>query len=131
MCTACALHVHCHVHCPCNPRPSAPTQFLEVLYDIAARKYGRATEARSLALPNGRRGLPLLLSEHLLPLAQRSAGGGGAGGGGAGGGGGGGDAGGSRGAAPQLEDEARALLEINSTTLRSIFAHYCRRAQRA
>ena len=97
-------------------------QFLEVLYDIAARKYGLATEARSLALPNGRRGLPLLLSEHLLPLAQRGAGGGGAGGGGAGDGGG---------AAARLDDEARALLELNTATLRSIFAHYCSPARPA
>ena len=98
-----------------------PAQFLEVLYEIAARKYGRANEPRSPALPTGRRGLPLLLSEHLLPLAQRGAGGaGGADGGGAGGGGGG--------TAQGLDGEARALLELNSATLRSIFAHYCWRA---
>jgi len=69
-------------------------QFLEVLYDISARKSCRGTDARSLALPNGRRGLPLLLSELLLPLAQRGAGGGGAGGGAGGVAGGGGSCGG-------------------------------------
>ena len=107
-------------------RPAPPAQFLEVLYDISARKYGRAAEARSLALPNGRRGLPLLLSEHLLPLAQRGAGGANAGGGDTGGGG----AEGGGGAAQRLDEEARALLEINTATLRSIFAHYCRCAPR-
>ena len=116
----------CLARAPLTP-PAPPAQFLEVLYDISARKYGRAAEARSLALPNGRRGLPLLLSEHLLPLAQRGAGGANAGGGDTGGGG----AEGGGGAAQRLDDEARALLEINTATLRSIFAHYCRCAPRA
>ena len=115
----------CLARAPLTP-PAPPAQFLEVLYDISARKYGRAAEARSLALPNGRRGLPLLLSEHLLPLAQRGAGGANAGGGDTGGG-----AEGGGGAAQRLDEEARALLEINTATLRSIFAHYCRCAPRA
>ena len=127
-CTAWVLRAHrvCLARAPLT-RPAPPAQFLEVLYDISARKYGRAAEARSLALPNGRRGLPLLLSEHLLPLVQRGAGGANASGGDTGGGG----AEGGGGAAQRLDDEARALLEINTATLRSIFAHYCRCAPRA
>ena len=38
-------------------------QFLDALYDLAARKYGRAAEPRTYAVPNGRRGLPLLLKK--------------------------------------------------------------------
>ena len=91
-----------------NSRPSSKTkvldfeQFLEALYEMAARKYGRAGDSRGLAVPNGRRGLPLLLSEHMLPLADRA---------------------GSL--ALQLDAEARELLEVNGATLHSIFSHYC------
>ena len=44
-------------------------QFLEALYEMAAKKYGRAAaEPRSYAEPTGRRGLPMLLSLSLIHI---------------------------------------------------------------
>jgi hypothetical protein len=78
-------------------------QFLEATYALAAKLSG---DTSPILLPNGRRGLLMLLMEYLLPLAER----------------------GSRGAPASVTGDQGAIGEeellSHASTLEAIFAHY-------